>query len=200
MLKKVKLHNIQPQPNPEFLQPNVVHYSREGQDSLWEIIKSHDTVHILIDNIDTQELVFVKQVRIPVLVNNPRTDGAVVECCAGIIDKYPELATHHPKERALQIAQEEIREELGYAVELDDIVPIKQLKSSVGMSGTTAHLFYATVEESDYIGQQLSMFEDIEVVKVPYANVEEFINDATTDATTMFLTCQWLKSKVTVYP
>lgn len=53
----------------------------------WEILESHSTVHILVDNIETKEILLVKQPRIPVLLRDQSQLGLCVETCAGLIDK-----------------------------------------------------------------------------------------------------------------
>jgi len=189
MLKPVKILTTAPLIRPDYIKTQSVVYIREDQKGIWEMVNSHDTVHILVNNLTTQELLFVKQVRIPVLVNNPDTDGTVIECCAGIIDKYK---GEHPDIRALLIARDEIQEELGYVIPYSNIKKIREIKSSVGITGSTAHIFFATTIEHEYIGQKLNGLEDIEVIKVPYSNVLEFIKNSTTDAITISLTYWWL--------
>ena len=191
MLKKVDILRISDLITPQFIKPQLVSFTRDGDTMEWETIKTHDSVHILVENREDGTLIFVKQVRVPVLARNPGTDGVVVECCAGIIDKYPEL---EESERAHRIAREEIREELGYDTLLSDIKPVKQLKSSVGTSGSTAHAFYAEVKPENFIGQQTSIFEDIEVVEIMYSDVEEYLAQADTDPMTMFLATWWLRN------
>jgi UDP-sugar diphosphatase len=123
-------------------------------------------------------------VRVPVLVNNPDTDGAVVEACAGLVDK--DTSTQ-------QIAKEEILEELGYDVPLKKVEFIKTLKSSVGTAGTNSHLFYAEVVESERVSDGGGLDgEDIEVIRVPINDIEKFMAKATTDAVTMFLTMYYI--------
>ena len=184
MLKEIKIIKESPLGEPLFLKPGSITYTvDDGEEAYWEMIKQHNSVHILVNNITTNELLFVKQVRIPVLVNNPETDGTVIECCAGIVDKNISLA---------EIAIDEVREELGYDVDILSVQHVRTLKSSVGSAGSTGTAFYVEVEDCQYIGQQLSLFEDIEVIRVPYEDVEEITENATTDAMTLFLTYWWL--------
>ena len=174
---------------PKYVKTQSIAYQSGIDFGVWEMVHTHNTVHILVENTDTREILFVKQVRIPVLVNDPDTKGEVIECCAGIIDGYEGSP---PLTRAMLIARDEIKEELGYDIPYETIKLIKELKSSVGLTGSTSYTFKAKVQEKDYIGQQLKLLEDIEVVKIPYNNVKDFINAQTTDATTIFLTHRWL--------
>lgn len=187
MLKKIKIKEIIENKIPRFIKTNLVLADREGQEIQWEISKTHDSVHILIENTETKELFFVKQVRIPVLVRNPDSSGEVIEACAGIVDKNKSL---------IQIAQEEIHEEIGYNVPLENISFIRDVKSAVGSSGSNVSLFFATVDESmkEHDGGGLDS-EDIEVIKIPFDNVEKELienNSIFTDSTTLFLTTYWL--------
>jgi UDP-sugar diphosphatase len=184
MLKNVTIENVVPNDAPRFVKTELVEAKRAGKTFFWEKIKSHDSVHVIVYNLTTREFIFVKQVRVPVLVNNPDTDGAVIEACAGLVDK--DTSTQ-------QIAKEEILEELGYDVHTSDVHFIKTLKSSVGTSGTNAHLFYAEVNEAEKVSEGGGLdTEDIEVVRVSIDEVEDFIFEATTDAVTMFLTTYYL--------
>ena len=184
MLKPVTIENVTPNDAPKFVKTELVEAKRDGKLFYWERIKSHDSVHVIVYNLSTREFMFVKQVRVPVLVNNPGTDGAVIEACAGLVDK-----DHTPQ----QIAKEEILEELGYEVHTPDVHFIKTIKSSVGTAGTNAHLFYAEVTEAEKVSEGGGLdTEDIEVVRVSIDEVEDFIFEATTDAVTMFLTTYYL--------
>lgn len=184
MLKKVEIENVVANDAPKFVKTQLVEAKRDGKRFYWEMIKGHDSVHVMVYNLTKREFMFVKQVRVPVLVNNPNTDGAVIEACAGLVDKE-----HTPQ----QIAKEEILEEMGYDVKTEDVKFIKSLKSSVGIAGTTAHLFYAEVTEDEKVSEGGGLeTEDIEVIRVSIDEVEDFIFEAQTDAVTMFLTTYYL--------
>ncbi len=173
----------------KFLEPIDVHYQREGQPvKVWEMVKSSDSVHILVNNTDTGELLFVKQIRIPVLVNDPITEGKLIECCAGIIDDFHE---HPGLVGAGKIATQEIREELGYHA-VEKLQFIRELKSSVGHTGSNIFMFYAEVKEKDFKGKQLLPDEDIHTIKVPYKDVKSYIEQAVTDTSTAYLVGWWL--------
>lgn len=188
-MKPVFIHNIEPISNPRFIQTESVTYTacnKLGPKQTWERIKSLNTVHILINKTDSKELLLVKQVRIPVLVNNLDTDGVVIECCAGLIDKYPDMPHN---ERIKQIAIEEVIEETGYRP-----ISIKFLRSyytSVGSSGNTCNMFYAEVNDSTYVGQQLEPTEDIEVLNVPYNRLPLFLESTPNLDITTTMMMQW---------
>jgi UDP-sugar diphosphatase len=190
-LKKITIDSVQDNKNPKFLKTNLVKATREdGYELFWEYIESHDSVHILVDNTETKELMFVEQVRIPALVNNTDTDGVCLECCAGLVDK--EMLT-------IQIAKEEISEEMGYDVPVKDVKFIRQYLSSVGTQATNVYCFTAKVTEDMKISEGGGLdSEDIRIVRIPYADVHNLILGSDkfeftfTDSTTLFLCSNWL--------
>lgn len=190
MLKPVTIKKISPNESPKYVKTQFITAERDGKEFGWEMIKSHNSVHIIVNNVDKKEIMFVKQVRIPVLVNNPGTNGQVYEACAGLVDKDIPIEN---------IAQEEILEELGYQISIENIDFIKKLKSGVGKSGNDSYAFYAEVKESDKLSDGGGLHdEDIEVVTISYDQIESmmFSEEFTTDAMTMFLTMWVLKYKL----
>ena len=192
-MQPVFIHKVERVYTGPFISVENVTYTvadKLSKQYVWQKLSTHDSVHVLVDNISTKELLFVKQIRIPVLVNSPDTSGEVIECCAGIIDGHKEAFEEH---RAVLTARDEISEELGYTISTNAIKPVKVLKASVGTAGSTAHTFMAQVNCEQYTGQRLTASEDIEVIHVPYAIVEDFLKETVTDATTMYLATLWLK-------
>jgi len=184
MLKTVKIISIEENTNPKFVKTELVTAERDGKEFKWERIKSHDSVHIVVYNLTTREFLFVEQVRVPVLCNDKSNGGKIIECTAGLVDKDCSIQ---------QIAKEEILEELGYDVAVDNVEFIKTIKSSVGTSGTNAHLYYAEVTEKEKVSEGGGLeSEDIRVVRVPINEIETFMSVATTDAATLFLTMYYI--------
>lgn len=193
MLEPVFIHKVTPNDNPKFVKTEAIHYTRGSKlakTAVWERIVSHDTVHILVNNIDTKELLLVKQVRLPVLAKGNHVDGVTIEACAGIIDKYLSVYTS-PLNRAQLIAIDEVREELGYLTVSTRLTKLPLYINSTGGSAATAYPFYCEVTDADYLGQQLEDSEDIAVLALPYSEVKEFLaNTTNTDASTRYL-LQW---------
>jgi UDP-sugar diphosphatase len=186
MLKKIKIIEVYDDHKPKFIKPIMVKTIREdNEEILWEMVKSNGSVHVLVDNIETNELMIVKQIRIPVLFNDNSKEGVVYEVCAGLIDK---------NKSTIEIAREEIIEEMGYEIPIENIEYLKTLKSSVGSSGSSSHMYIATVEEKHKVSEGGGISnEDIKVVRIPYNNVESFLKEEFhTDSTTMFLIYYWL--------
>lgn len=188
MLKKVTIDKIRENDQPNFVKTQAIEYSREQDNGIWEMILSKDSVHILVDSVDTKELLLVKQVRVPVLVKNPEGNGECFECCAGLIDKDLPI---------VQIAKEEILEELGYEVPIDRLIPVKNYKSSVGTQGTNVYTFNCIVRAEDKVSEGGGLdSEDIEIVRIKHHKVMEFIKSTDNiDATTLFLLINWLYGK-----
>uniref|UniRef100_A0ABM5FBT8 Uridine diphosphate glucose pyrophosphatase NUDT14 isoform X2 n=1 Tax=Pogona vitticeps TaxID=103695 RepID=A0ABM5FBT8_9SAUR len=118
----------------QYLRPFRLRYRQNGISKIWDFMRSHDSVSILIFNTSRQCFVVVKQFRPAVymcemerkcpqnferkkqetwnpLPNSlPASVGVTYELCAGIVDK-PELSLE-------EIACREILEECGYEVPL----------------------------------------------------------------------------------
>lgn len=191
MLKKVTINSVTPNTSPKFVKTQALTYTREGSpEKTWEMIIQHDSVHILVNKVDSKELLLVKQIRPPVLHKYPSSKGVVIEACAGIIDKYPDLH-ENPEIRAALIAEEEVHEELGYKI--PDTAVLRSLPpylSSVGTAGNMCYPFYCEVTDSMFVGQQLESSEDIEVLHIPHDNIKSMLTINHTDATTRYL-LQW---------
>jgi len=181
-LKQVKIIKEEENKNPKFIKTKMITAEREdGVELKWDMIERHDSVHILVLNVSTNEFLFVEQVRIPVLVNDSSTTS-VIECCAGLVDKDKDLT---------QIAIEEVQEELGYTP--IKIKQVSSLKSAVGSAGNNSYGFFAIVSEESKISDGGGIeTEDIKIFKVQ--NLQKFIkeysfpnNNKATDSMTMFL-------------
>jgi len=151
--------------NSDFVKLERMHYQQDGVEKSWDLAQVHDSVAILIYHKDKKAFVLVKQFRPPVYLKNG--DGFSYELCAGIVDKKMSL---------LQIAQEEIEEETGYAVGLERIEKITSFYTAVGFAGAKQELYYVEVEESDRIHEGGGIdVEAIEVIYLPISEAKVFI-------------------------
>jgi len=167
MKNKIEDFKLQPLVDAKFIHTSFAMYTQNGQKKTWEIVEAHDSVAILIYHKDKNTFVLVKQFRPAVYLNND--EGMTVELCAGIVDKPLSLA---------QIAQEEIEEECGYAVDLEDIEKITSFHTSVGFAGSKQTLYYVEVEESMKVSEGGGVDnEQIEVIYLPVAEAKAFIYD-----------------------
>ena len=124
---------IKPLENPKFIKPIEIFYTQNNVKRRWEAVLSHDSVAIVLWHKERDAFVFVKQLRATVL-NKNKTNGYMYELCAGIVDKECSNA---------QIAKEEILEECGYDVPVQNLQKISTFYTSVGISGTHQTIYYA---------------------------------------------------------
>jgi len=156
--------------NPKFIKPIKINYTHKNDNKEWEAVLSHDSVSILLWHKEKEAFVVVKQLRATVL-NQNKTDGYTYELCAGIIDK---------KLSNKEIAKEEILEECGYDVPLQNIKKITSFFTSVGISGTKQTLYFAQVDESMKCNDGGGLpEEDIEVIYINKADAKNFMLDET---------------------
>jgi UDP-sugar diphosphatase len=189
-LMNIKIDEVIKNDAPKFVKTKLIKASREdGKIINWEMIEAHSSVHVLVDNIETNNIMIVEQVRVPALVNG-KGDGICSEMCAGIIDKDYSIE---------QIAVEEVIEEMGYKVELEDIIPVRKYLSSVGTQATDVNTFRVTVTEDMKVNEGGGLpSEDIRIRNIPYSDVADFIfgigkyKEVNTDATTLYLMSIWM--------
>jgi UDP-sugar diphosphatase len=156
--------------NPKFVQPLRINYTQNNKQKSWEAVKSHDSVSILLYHTDKNAFLVVKQFRPPVYVHN-NDYPFTYELCAGIVDKDISL---------VQIAQEEIDEECGYKVKLEDISKINSFFTNVGVSGAKQHLYFAKIDESMKIHEGGGINdEQIELEFITIEKSKEFMFDET---------------------
>lgn len=134
----IKNFELSPLENTKFVHPVKLTYNQNGKDKTWEAVKSSDSVAVLLYHEEFDAFVLVKQFRPPVYLND-ETQTFTYELCAGIVDKKSSLEV---------IVQEEIDEECGYKVKLEDISKITSFYTNVGVSGAKQHLYYAKINES----------------------------------------------------
>jgi UDP-sugar diphosphatase len=163
-----KIESIHELKNPNFIKPILINYIQKGVQKTWEAVSSHDSVSILLWHEQKESFVIVKQLRATVLNKNQR-DGHTYELCAGIVDK---------KLTNAQIAKEEILEECGFDVEIENLQTISSYYTSVGISGAKQTLYFAKVDDSMKVSDGGGLEdEDIEVIYVHIDKAKEFMFD-----------------------
>jgi UDP-sugar diphosphatase len=163
-----KIDSIEPLTNPNFVKPIKINYTQNKKQKVWEAVLSHDSVSIILWHEDKKAFVVVKQLRVTVL-NNNKKDGYTYELCAGIVDKNISNK---------EIAKEEILEECGFDVPLEKITKITTFFTSVGISGTSQTLYFATIDDSMKVSDGGGLEEeDIEVVYIPQDKAKSFMLD-----------------------
>ena len=154
----------------KFIHPVKVSFNQNGKDKTWEAVRSHDSVAILLYHEERNAFLLVKQFRAPVYLNDI-SKTYTYELCAGLVDKDKSL---------IEIAKEEIDEECGYDVDLEDIQKITSFFTNVGISGGCQHLFYTKINESMKIHDGGGVNdEQIELYFLPVEESDELIFDET---------------------
>jgi UDP-sugar diphosphatase len=162
MIKNIEITTLD---NPKFVKPALMQYEQNGEKKSWELVEVHDSVSILLADLEKKCFIIVKQFRPPVYLSNK--DGFTYELCAGIVDKQCSLK---------QIAKEEIIEECGYDVALDNIDKITSFYTSVGFGGSKQTLYYAQVDQSMKKSEGGGVeLENIEVIELPFSDANDFI-------------------------
>jgi len=155
--------------NPKFVKPVRITYKQEGKLKTWEAVKAHDSVAILLYHKEKDAFLLVKQFRPPVFLNH--NIKFTYEMCAGIVDKDKPLNL---------IAKEEILEECGYDVPVDEIKEITSYYANVGVAGAKQYLFFANIDESQKVSDGGGIeHERIELFFLPRKDIDKFLLDET---------------------
>lgn len=164
---KIENISLEPCSDSAFVKLERMHYTQSGEKRSWDLAQVHDSVAVLIYHKGKDAFVLVKQFRPPVYLKN--MDGFTYELCAGIVDKELSLA---------RIAQEEIEEETGYAVDLARIEKITSFYTAVGFAGAKQELYYVVVDHEDKVHEGGGIdVEAIEVVYLPTSEAKAFLYD-----------------------
>ncbi|XP_054826151.1 uridine diphosphate glucose pyrophosphatase NUDT14 isoform X2 [Eublepharis macularius] len=189
---------------------------KNGVSKIWDFMKTHDSVSILIFNTSRQCFVVVKQFRpavymcemdqhcpqdfesnapetwCPLKGTLPASSGVTYELCAGIVDKA-ELSLE-------EIACQEVLEECGYEVPLAGLKRITSYRSGVGVTGSKQTLFYAEVTDEMKTGKGGGRPEEgelIEVVEIPLPDSMDFAFDETFPKTMGVMFCfMWFHNNI----
>ncbi|XOB61185.1 NUDIX domain-containing protein [Campylobacterota bacterium DY0563] len=152
----------------KYVHPVKISYIQNGISKNWEAVKSFDSVAVLLFHEEKNAFLLVKQFRPPVYLNDT-SKVCTYELCAGIVDKEKSLE---------KIVQEEIDEECGYAVPINNIEKITSFYTNVGVSGGCQTLYYAKIDESmkKHKGGGIND-EEIELLFLPLEDYKEFMFD-----------------------
>jgi UDP-sugar diphosphatase len=152
----------------KFIHPVKVTYSQNGKNKTWEAVRSHNSVAVLLYHTQKNAFLLVKQFRAPVFLND-NSKTFTYELCAGLVDKDKSLE---------EIVKEEIDEECGYNVPLNDIKKVTSFYTNVGISGGCQHLYFTKIDESMKIHDGGGINdEEIDVMYLPLEQSDEFIFD-----------------------
>ncbi|NWF66705.1 MAG: NUDIX hydrolase [Campylobacterales bacterium] len=161
--------NLSDLDNSKYIKLKKAKFKQQNIIREWDLIEVHNSVATLLFDDINDEFILVKQFRPPVYLQN--RDGFTYELCAGIVDKPKPL---------IEIAKEEILEETGYDVNINNIQKITSFYTSVGFAGSKQELFFAVVNDFLKVnegGGNLDEYELIEVVKLKKERAKEFMFD-----------------------
>jgi len=192
---------VEPCVDSRFIHPSRVVFKQNGRQRKWDYLKVHDSVCALLFNTTRQAFILVKQFRPAIymhinrnlhkkVVNDgssvsmttedssvpitaPFSVGVTYELCAGIIDKNMSLAS---------LMKQEILEECGYDVPVENLQEITSFRSGVGTTGALQTLFFAEVTDEMCVnkgGGNSDEGEMIEVFYLPLEKSREFMFDIT---------------------
>lgn len=112
--------------NSKYVRITRLHYKQNGKEKNWDVALTHDAVACLLFNKSSHNFVLVKQFRPPVYYKHQEEKttkslgGITYELCAGLIDK--------DGKSDLEICHEEIMEECGYDVPINNIERITRVR------------------------------------------------------------------------
>ena len=165
---------ISPLKETNYIKPLKVNFTLNGIKKSWEAVRSHDSVAVLLYHQEKRAFLFVKQFRIPVYLNDNNIKYTY-ELCAGLVDKDKSIE---------EIAIEEIDEECGYKVELENLQKITSFFTNVGISGAKQYLFFATICENQKLHSGGGINdEQIELYFLNVDDIDNFIFDETKEKT-----------------
>ncbi|WIA21691.1 hypothetical protein OEZ85_000859 [Tetradesmus obliquus] len=168
-----------------FVRPASILYELDGKQRRWDIIQAHSSVACVLYHSDMDAFLVVRQFRPAVYAHRlreaaadgkpapDRTAGFTIELCAGLVDKAKSLS---------QIVVEEIHEEVGYDVSVEDVRQVSAAVAAAGNNGAISSMFYAQVDNSKRVnagGGLEHTGEAIEVLALPFAAVPAFVLDIT---------------------
>lgn len=202
----------------KYIKAYRIEYTRNGKAYFWDGVRSHDSVSVLIFNVQTKCFVLVKQFRPVVyyakvrercgvsgLTNEgsvtfdpiavPLSQGETLELCAGLIDG--------PETEPRKVAVEEVFEECGYRITEESLRLINKCQSSVGLLGSQMTVFYAEVDESHRVlgagGGLRDEGEYIEIVNWPISDLDLLLSpdaERLATSTSLLYSLTWFKLNV----
>jgi UDP-sugar diphosphatase len=163
-----RIESTQELKSPNFIKPILLNYVLKGKKKQWEAVITHSSVSVLLYHKERDAFVLVKQLRPPVL-NANKTNGQTYELCAGIIDKDASDE---------QIAKEEVFEECGFDIPVENLEKVSSFYTNVGISGAKQTIYYGELSQNMKVNEGGGLGEeDIEVVYISLTEAKKFMFD-----------------------
>jgi len=191
-LSEVTLEKLE---NARFVRPYSIRFKLGDKERRWELLRVHDSVAVMIFNKEIDKLVFVRQFRPAVFVQNySLKHGINLETVVNnelqIPGKSKSLPVTDGEERlgltmelcagivdkkasTTEIAVAEVYEETGYSVKKEDLIKLKSFKSGVGTAAATQTIFYVEVVNSQRTGSGGGLASEGESIEVLHLSEEE---------------------------
>ncbi|MCQ2768818.1 NUDIX hydrolase [Helicobacter pylori] len=165
---------LEPCSSSNFIELKRMHYNEENTKKTWDIIKSLDSVAVLLYEKESDCFVIVKQFRPAIYARHfhfkHEIDGYTYELCAGLVDKANKSLE--------EIVCEEALEECGYQISPKNLETIGQFYSATGLSGSLQTLYYAEVYKNLKVSKGGGIdAEKIEVLFLERSKAFDFIMD-----------------------
>ncbi|PDW33941.1 NUDIX hydrolase [Helicobacter pylori] len=165
---------LEPCSSSNFIELKRMHYNEENTKKTWDIIKSLDSVAVLLYEKESDCFVIVKQFRPAIYARHfhfkHEIDGYTYELCAGLVDKANKSLE--------EIACEEALEECGYQISPKNLETIGQFYSATGLSGSLQTLYYAEVRANLRVSKGGGIdTEKIEVLFLERSKAFDFVMD-----------------------
>ncbi|WQY70739.1 NUDIX hydrolase [Helicobacter pylori] len=165
---------LEPCSSSNFIELKRMHYNEENTKKTWDIIKSLDSVAVLLYEKESDCFVIVKQFRPAIYARHfhfkHEIDGYTYELCAGLVDKANKSLE--------EIACEEALEECGYQISPKNLETIGQFYSATGLSGSLQTLYYAEVYADLRVSKGGGIdAEKIEVLFLERSKAFDFVMD-----------------------
>ncbi|CAG9832114.1 unnamed protein product [Diabrotica balteata] len=164
--------------------PRTIQYLQNGKEKSCDVLAERDGVIIIVYNSTRNVLVLVKQFRASAYIQKvseedriktvdtqkyPAELGITLEFCAGLEDKSL------PSE---EIAKEEIFEECGYEVSIDQLEKIGVIRNLSVTTGANLTFYYCEVTDDMRRGQGGGVEgENVEVIEMPVEDVIKYANN-----------------------
>lgn len=152
---------LSPLIEPKFIFASLASYTQDGKDKSWELVNATDSVAILLYHETKKSFVMVRQFR-PAIYAHGDATGMTLELCAGIVDKDLSLE---------QIVIEEVYEECGFKIEIENLIRVASFHTSVGFAGSKQTLYYAQIDDCMKINEGGGI--DDEMIEVVYISIDE---------------------------
>lgn len=187
--------------------PCTMEYTQNGVRKKGHIFAERDSVIIIVYNVSRDVLVFVKQFRAALYIHDVaqsdrqteidvekyKANAAItIELCAGLVDKKLPIE---------KIAQEEMLEECGYSVPLDNLEKVCTFPNGGDTSGARQTMFYCEVTDDMKVSDGGGVDDEIiEVVEMGVGEALQYIlqDDVKSPANVLFGIYWFLDNKYKV--